>query len=95
MSLTTEQVRHVAHLARLGLDEVQIDSLSTQLGDILGLVDALSKADTASVTPMAHPLDMGQRGRADVVTESDRREAYQAIAPSAQDGLYRVPRVIE
>jgi len=95
MSLTTEQVRHVAHLARLGLEETQIESLSAQLGDIIGLVDALSKAETADVSPMAHPLDMGQRGRPDAVTETDRREAFQAIAPSAQDGLYRVPRVIE
>jgi aspartyl-tRNA(Asn)/glutamyl-tRNA(Gln) amidotransferase subunit C len=52
-------------------------------------------ADTAGVTPMAHPLHMRQRLRPDQVTEPDRRDRYQAIAPAIEDGLYLVPKVIE
>ncbi|MCK5769267.1 Asp-tRNA(Asn)/Glu-tRNA(Gln) amidotransferase subunit GatC [Algiphilus sp.] len=95
MSLTTDQIRHVAHLARLGIDESRLEGLGTELDAIIGMVDALRAADTDGVTPMAHPVDMPQRGREDAVTESDQRERYQAIAPEAVDGLYRVPRVIE
>lgn len=95
MSLTPDQLRHVAHLARLGIDDDRIAAYSGQLADILAMVDALSAADTAGVQPMAHPMDMHQRLRPDEVTESDQRSAFQAIAPAAADGLYRVPRVLE
>lgn len=95
MSLSTEQLRHVAHLARLHVDASRLDALGGELDAIIGMVDALTAADTADVTPMAHPLDVPQRGRTDVVTEEDQRDRFQALAPEAVDGLYRVPRVIE
>ncbi|WP_439639532.1 Asp-tRNA(Asn)/Glu-tRNA(Gln) amidotransferase subunit GatC [Nevskia sp.] len=95
MSLTPEQVRQVAHLARLQLNPEQVEPYARQLTDILGMVDRLSAADTAGVSPMAHPLDMVQRLRPDVISEADRRDDYQAIAPDTQDGLYLVPKVIE
>ena len=62
---------------------------------ILDMVDQLQAADTGDVQPMANPLDATQRLRADEVTESNRREDFQAIAPAVEDGLYLVPRVIE
>lgn len=95
MSLSPEQVKQVAHLARLDLKPEQVGAYAQQLSNILGMVDQLSAAKTEGVTPMAHPLEMTQRLRPDEVTEADRREAFQAIAPAVQDGLYLVPKVIE
>lgn len=95
MSLTPEQVKQVAHLARLELQAGQVEAYARQLSNILGMVDQLSAAQTQGVAPMAHPLEMTQRLRPDAVTESDQREAFQAIAPAVQDGLYLVPKVIE
>lgn len=95
MPLSNDQLRHVAHLARLHIEQPRLESLGSELDAILGMVDALRAADTKDVTPMAHPLAMPQRGRDDVVTEEDQRDRFQALAPEAVDGLYRVPRVIE
>ncbi len=95
MSLTNEQVQQVAHLARLAMQPEQAEHYARQLSNILDMVSQLSQADTASVQPMAHPLEMHQRLRPDAVTQSDRREAFQAIAPAVENGLYLVPKVIE
>ena len=95
MSLSPEQVKQVAHLARLDVKAEQLDTYAQQLTNILGMVDQVSAADTRNVTPMAHPLEMTQRLRPDEVSEANRREAFQAIAPAVQDGLYLVPKVIE
>lgn len=95
MSLSPEQVRQVAQLARLQLAPEQVEGYARQLSNILEMVDRLSSANTADVSPMAHPLEMTQRLRADAVSEPDRRDAYQALAPQVQDGLYLVPKVIE
>lgn len=95
MSLTLEQLRQVAHLARLELDPAQVEPYARQLSSILDLVGQLTQTATEGVTPMAHPLAMVQRLRPDRVSEDNRREAYQAHAPAVQDGLYLVPKVIE
>ena len=95
MSLTPEQVRQVAHLARLELKAGQGEHYARQLSNILDMVGQLSAAKTEGVTPMAHPLDMVQRLRTDAVTEGDQRERFQAHAPKTADGLYLVPKVIE
>lgn len=95
MSLSPEQVTQIAHLARLQLEPARIGQAAQQLSAIFALVDTLRQADTAGVEPMAHPLQMHQRLRPDVVTETDRRAAFQAIAPQVEDGLYIVPKVIE
>lgn len=95
MTISREDIEKVAVLARIRLDEEQIPALENDLGNILSLVDQLSAADTDSVEPLAHPLDAVQRLRADEVTETSQREAFQAIAPATEDGLYLVPRVIE
>ncbi len=95
MSLSPEQIRQVAQLARLQLNPEQVEPYARQLSNILEMVDRLSSVDTAKVSPMAHPLDMVQRLRPDAISETDRREAYMAIAPETQDGLYLVPKVIE
>ncbi|MGH8505355.1 MAG: Asp-tRNA(Asn)/Glu-tRNA(Gln) amidotransferase subunit GatC [Stenotrophobium sp.] len=95
MSLTAEQIRQVAQLARLQLKPEQVEPYARQLSDILDLVGQLSAADTQGVREMAHPMDMTQRLRPDAVTEQDRRDSFQAHAPAVQDGLYLVPKVIE
>lgn len=95
MSLTADQIRQVAHLARLELQTEHVDKYARELSNILEMVGRLAQADTAGVEPMAHPLDMSQRLRPDVVTEPNRREALQAHAPSVKHGLYIVPKVIE
>jgi aspartyl-tRNA(Asn)/glutamyl-tRNA(Gln) amidotransferase subunit C len=95
VTISREDIEKVAVLARIRLDEEQIPALEKDLGNILSLVDQLSAADTDNVEPLAHPLDAVQRLRADEVTESNQREAFQAIAPAVENGLYLVPRVIE
>jgi aspartyl-tRNA(Asn)/glutamyl-tRNA(Gln) amidotransferase subunit C len=95
MALERSDVEKIAHLARLGLDEADIPRTTETLNRILGLVDRMQAVDTDGIEPLAHPLEATQRLRADVVGESDQRDAYQAIAPAVADGLYLVPKVIE
>jgi aspartyl-tRNA(Asn)/glutamyl-tRNA(Gln) amidotransferase subunit C len=99
MSLSDDQVRRIARLARLALDPAESAAVKERLNRVLELVDRMRAVDTAGIEPMSHPLDArlatGQRLRADEVTESDRRGPHQAIAPAVEDGLYLVPKVIE
>ena len=95
MALDRSDVEKIAHLARMALDESQIDAYAKDLSNILNLVEQLESSNTDEVEPMAHPLHMAQRLRQDRVTEDDRRQGNQAIAPSVEAGLYLVPKVIE
>jgi aspartyl-tRNA(Asn)/glutamyl-tRNA(Gln) amidotransferase subunit C len=95
MSLTSNDVKRVAKLARLGLTEAETTETLAQLNSILELVDQMQQIDTHGVAPLAHPLELKQTLRADAVTETDQREKFQAIAPQADAGLYLVPRVVE
>ncbi|MCG8014751.1 MAG: Asp-tRNA(Asn)/Glu-tRNA(Gln) amidotransferase subunit GatC [Candidatus Thiodiazotropha sp. 'RUGA'] len=95
MSLDRSDVEKIAHLARLALDENQVEGYAAELSNILALVEQLEVADTDNIEPMAHPLHMAQRLREDQVTEPDRRDQNQAIAPLVENGLYLVPKVIE
>jgi aspartyl-tRNA(Asn)/glutamyl-tRNA(Gln) amidotransferase subunit C len=95
MSLTANDVKKIAHLARLGIAEQDVDHYAKDLSGILDLMTQMGQQDTAGVTPMAHPLDQMQRLREDIVTETDQREHFQAIAPQTEAGLYLVPKVID
>lgn len=95
MSITTDTIEKVARLARIRIDADAVPELSQRLNNILAMVDRLQEVDTTGIAPMANPLDATQRLRADVVTETDRRDAFLAIAPSTEQGLYLVPKVIE
>lgn len=95
MPLGPESVLDIAHLAHLHLLEDEVEQSVGELSGILAFIEQMNAVDTAGVVPMAHPLDMAQPLRADVVTEQDRREEFQAGAPAVRDGLYIVPRVIE
>ena len=95
MSLETDDVKRIAHLARLAIDEQDIPGYASNLSNILDLVEQMSSVNTDDVSPMAHPMDAHQRLRPDEVTETNRREAFQKNAPLAEDGLFLVPKVIE
>ncbi|MGM0554622.1 MAG: Asp-tRNA(Asn)/Glu-tRNA(Gln) amidotransferase subunit GatC [Pseudomonadota bacterium] len=95
MSVDTSEVQRIAQLSRLAMDDDQAREFAVGLSDIFAFVEQLDGAAIQGVDPMAHPLDATQRMRPDAVTEPDRREAYQAIAPAVEGGLYLVPRVIE
>jgi len=95
MTLERDDVEKIAHLARIAVEPEELDLLQQELAGILHLVEQMEKLDTAGITPMAHPLDMPQRLRPDVVTEENHRDEYQAVAPLVENGLYLVPRVIE
>jgi len=95
MSLSNEDVKQIAHLARLAVDEDKLPAYARDLSAIIDFVEAMDAVDTTAVAPMAHPLDMVQRLRPDLVTETDQRQLFQSIAPATGDGLYLVPRVIE
>jgi aspartyl-tRNA(Asn)/glutamyl-tRNA(Gln) amidotransferase subunit C len=95
MSLTTDEVKKIAHLARLGIDKQDVESYAKDLSGILDLMARMSELNTDDIDPMAHPMDQVQRLRADVITEQDNRKKFQAIAPQVEAGLYLVPKVIE
>ena len=95
MSLDRSDVEQIAHLARLQIDAADIDGYSQSLNSILSLVDQMQATNTDGVEPLAHPLDAVQRLRRDEVTEPNQRDALQAVAPTVEDGLFLVPKVIE
>ncbi len=95
MSLTLEQVRRVAHLARIEVSDAEAQSTLGHLNGIFTLIEAMQAVDTKGVEPMAHAQDLSQRLREDRVTEANRRDVFQAVAPEIEAGLYLVPKVIE
>ncbi len=95
MALTTEAVVAIAHLARLAIEDSEIESYRGDLSNILDWVAQLDSIDTGNVKPLAHPLEVTQRLRVDKVFETNQRDNFQAIAPAVEQGLYLVPKVID
>ena len=95
MSLSDDQVRRLARLARIAIRPDESAAVVDRLNRVLGLIDEMRRVDTSGIEPMAHPVDAQQRLRRDVVTEPDRHELYQSVAPAVEGGLYLVPKVIE
>lgn len=95
VSLTADDIRQIAHLARLGIEEDALEPLAGELSTMLDLVEQLQAVNTDGVEPMAHPSNASLQLRDDVVTESNQREQLQQPAPSTRDGYFLVPRVIE
>jgi len=95
MSLSLDDVSRIARLARIEISPTEAAQTQNQLNGILAFVEQLQAVNTDGIEPMAHAADVLQRLRPDVVTEADRREAFQAIAPETEAGLYLVPKVIE
>jgi aspartyl-tRNA(Asn)/glutamyl-tRNA(Gln) amidotransferase subunit C len=95
MSLSLDDVSRIARLARIEISPAETAQTRDQLNDILAFVEALQAVNTDGIEPMAHAVDVVQRLRPDAVTEPDRRELFQTIAPETEAGLYLVPQVIE
>lgn len=95
MAIEQDEIEKIAALARIRIEPAQIGQVTQRITEILHMVDQLQAVDTSDVEPMANPLDAIQVLRADEVTEANRREAFQAIAPAVENGLYLVPKVIE
>ncbi|MRI32256.1 Asp-tRNA(Asn)/Glu-tRNA(Gln) amidotransferase GatCAB subunit C [Endozoicomonas sp. OPT23] len=95
MAIDASEIQKVAHLARLSIDDNQVDATASTINNILELVDQMQSVDTSNVEPMAHPLDATQRLREDKVTEENNRKQLQSCAPAVEDGLFLVPKVIE
>ena len=93
--LDESRVQALAKLARIKLEDIEIPTLTAQLSQILVLVEQMNAVDTAGVEPLAHPLDLVARLRADVVTETDQRDVLQACAPDVAQGYFLVPRVLD
>lgn len=95
MPLSLDDVRRIAHLARVEVTAGELLAVQQQLNGILGLVEQLQAVATAGIEPMAHAQNVTLRLRDDAVTEPDRRELFRSIAPAVEAGLYLVPKVIE
>jgi aspartyl-tRNA(Asn)/glutamyl-tRNA(Gln) amidotransferase subunit C len=95
MSVSPEQVRHIAKLARIAMSEEELERLVPELNNILGWVEQLAEVDTDGVEPLATVIDLKLRLRDDVVTDGGIRDKILANAPEAQHGFFAVPKVIE
>lgn len=95
MSLSLDDVSRIARLARIEISSAETVQTRDQLNGILAFVEQLQTVNTDGIEPMAHAVDVVQRLRPDAVTETDRRDDFQAIAPETEAGLYLVPKVIE
>lgn len=95
MALSTEDIKKIAHLARIEVSDSDAAATLTKLTGILGLIEQMQAVNTEGIVPMSHSQDVAQRLREDVVTKTNQREAFQAIAPLTDAGLYLVPKVIE
>jgi len=95
MSLANDDVRRIAALARIAITAEESAQVLERLNRVLALIEEMRAVDVSGVEPMAHALDVGQRLRVDKVTETDRHQLYQSVAPAVEGDLYLVPKVIE
>ena len=95
MSVTIDDVRHIANLARLHMSDAEAEKLLPELNNILGWVEQLGEVDTDGVEPLATVVDMAMRLRDDEITDGDVRDKVLSNAPNAQHGFFAVPKVIE
>jgi aspartyl-tRNA(Asn)/glutamyl-tRNA(Gln) amidotransferase subunit C len=99
MSLSSDDIGRIAHLARLALKPEESERMLTQINGFFDIVERMRAVDTSGVEPMAHPVaaiqDVALRLREDVASEPNQREANQQSAPAVERGLFLVPKVIE
>lgn len=104
MALSIEDIKKVAHLARIDISDTDANATLTKLTGILDLIEQMQAVDTKGIQPMSHSQDLSQRLRDDVVTKTNLRDEFQKNAPTlgngsneqaVADGLYLVPKVIE
>jgi len=95
VALDKQTVFKIARLARIYVDEVDVERYASELSSILEFVEQMDKIDTNNVAPLSHPQDRVLRLREDKGTEADQRDIFQAVAPATENGLYLVPKVID
>ena len=95
MNLSLNDVKRIADLAYIEIDENQAEATLAQLSSIFNMIETMQSVDTSAIEPMFHSQSVSQRLREDIVTESDQCALFQSIAPQVQEGLYLVPQVIE
>ena len=95
MPVSTDQVRHIAKLARIAMSDEEIERLAPELNNILGWVEQLGEVNTDGVEPLTAVINQKLRLRDDVVTDGNIRDEILANAPEAQHGFFAVPKVIE
>ncbi len=104
MALSIEDIKKVAHLARIEINEQDANATLTKLSGILALIEQMQAVDTSGIVPMSHAQDLSQRLRDDAVNKTNQRDAFQKNAPilgngsqalAVAEGLYLVPKVIE
>lgn len=93
--ITKEEVGHVAHLARLHINEEEQEKFTSQLNDILTYIDKLNQVNTSDIPPTTHAISLNNAFRNDVVKESLDRDLAVANAPDEKGNCFRVPKVIE
>ena len=95
MSIKKSEIAYISSLSKLKMEDAEMENYSHQISDILKMIRQLEKVDTDDIEPMAHPLNMKQRLRVDVITEENHRELYQKNAVEFEEGFYKVPKVID
>ncbi len=95
MSVSSDQVRHIAKLARIAMSDEEIERLVPELNNILGWVEQLGEVNTDGVEPLTAVIDQKLRLRDDAVTDGDKRDDILANSPDAEHGFFAVPKVIE
>ena len=95
MTISKEQVQHLAKLARIEITDSEVRILASQLSDILELFEALEDVDTKGIAPTAHPAPLRNIMRPDEVEDSLSKEDVLQLAPETEDGLIRVRAVLE
>ena len=95
MTIKKSEIAYISSLSKLKMEDAEMENYSPQISDILKMIQQLEKVDTDDIEPMAHPLNMKQRLRVDVITEENHRELYQKNAVEFEEGFYKVPKVID
>jgi len=95
MSLSIDDVKRVAHLARIDITDAEADDVRAKLDGLFRMIEQMRAVDTSGIVPMSHAQDVALALREDRVTDQDRHELYQRGAPAVEGSLYLVPKVIE
>ena len=95
MSINKSDIEHLCNLSKLKLEDKEKAVFLEQMQSILKMIEELQEVEVGDIIPMAHPLDMTQRLRADEVSEFNRRDEYQKNTEHTESGFYKVPKVID
>ena len=95
MSVTIDNVKRVAKLARIAVSDERAETMQGELNTILGFIDQLKEVDIEGVEPMTSVVDAAMKKRVDVVNDGDKADDIIANSPASEDNFFMVPKVIE